>query len=427
MVRNLKSFLAVLLLSSVGLLIGGSLASRAVADNEDTYESLEVFSQVLHRIQQDYVEETHPDELILGAINGMVHTLDPYSQYMTPEQYKAFREETSGEYHGIGVEISATEEGLRVIRPYPGSPAEKAGIRPGDLIVSVEGVAISSIGPDEAISRIKGRRGTKVRLGVLREGWEEPREFLVERDQIRTHAVSWAMLEDGYGYVRISQFQERVAEDVRKAIKAMSKQGDLKGVVLDLRGNPGGLVDEAVRLCDLFIDHGVIVTTRGRGEPEVERARRGGTLRDLRLTVLINGGSASASEIVAGALQDHGRAIIVGEPSYGKGSVQNIIRLENDGALRLTVAKYYTPSGRPIDHDSTIMPDVPVPWDPEAESYESQETDSGVLTSEQAHPDLEHDVQLQEALAQLKHPTVKREAQVLDEAGTEDQAGPAGR
>ena len=424
MVRNIRSFIVVLVLSSFGILIGGNLASSAVAENEDTYESLEVFSQVLHRIQQDYVEETHPDELIQGAINGMIRTLDPYSQYMTPEQYKAFQEETSGEYHGIGVEISATEEGLRVIRPYPGSPAEKAGIQPGDLIVTVEGVEISSIGPDEAISRIKGRRGTKVRVGVLREGWDEPREFLVERDQIRTKAVSWAMLEEGYGYIRISQFQERVAEDVRKAIKSMSRQGDLQGVVIDLRGNPGGLLEEAVRLSDLFLDQGVIVTTRGRGEPEVERARRGGTLTDLALTVLINGGSASASEIVAGALQDHGRAIIVGESSYGKGSVQNIIRLENEGALRLTVAKYYTPSGRPIDHRSSITPDVPVPWEPEGDSYESQETDSGVLTTEQAHPDLEHDVQLQEALAQLKHPTATRRAEVPANVDKDGHAPP---
>ncbi len=422
MVRNLKSFFVVLVLSSIGILVGGNLAANALADNEDTYESLEVFSQVLHRIQQDYVEETHPDELILGAINGMVRTLDPYSQYMTPEQYRAFQEETSGEYHGIGVEISATDEGLRVIRPYPGSPAEKAGLLPGDLIVSVEGVDIASIGPDEAVSRIKGRRGTKVRIGVLREGWDEPREFLVERDQIRTHAVSWAMIEDGYGYIRISQFQERVAEDVRKAIKAMSKQRDLKGVVLDLRGNPGGLVEEAVRLCDLFLDQGIIVTTRGRGEPEVERARRGGTLTDLGLTVIINGGSASASEIVAGALQDHGRAIIVGEPSYGKGSVQNIIRLENEGALRLTVAKYYTPSGRPIDHDSSITPDVLVPWEPTGESYERQETDSGLLSSEQAHPDLEHDVQLKEAVAQLKHPTAERHAEAPNTPDKDAQA-----
>ncbi len=412
MVRKVKSFIVVLVLSSFGMLVGGNLASTAVADNEDYYESLEVFSQVLHRIRQDYVEETHPDQLMLGAINGMIGTLDPYSQYMTPEQYKAFQEETSGEYHGIGVEISATEEGLRVVRPYPGSPAEKAGLEPGDIIVTVDGVEIASIGPDEAIARIKGRRGTKVRLGIAREGWDEPREFLVERDQIRTRAVSWSRLEEGYGYVRVSQFQERVAEDVRKAVKAMSREGDVEGVVLDLRGNPGGLLEEAVRLSDLFLAQGIIVSTRGRGEPEVERARKGGTLTDISLSVLIDGGSASASEIVAGALQDHGRAIIVGEPSYGKGSVQNIIRLENDGALRLTVARYYTPNGRPIDHDSSITPDVVVHWEPESADLDLLETDSGLLAAEEANPDLEHDLQLQEALAQLKHPTANRRAEV---------------
>ncbi len=412
MVRNVKSFIIVLILSSLGMLAGGNLASRALAESEDYYESLEVFSQVLHRIRQDYVEETSADQLLLGAINGMISTLDPYSQYMTPEQYKAFQEETSGEYHGIGVEITALDDGLRIVRPYPGSPAEKAGLLPGDIIVSVDGVSIADIGPDEAVSRIKGRRGTKVKLGILREGWEDPRDFLVERDQIRTPAVSWAPLEEGYGYIRISQFQERVAEDVRKAIKKMSRHQHLEGIVLDLRGNPGGLLDEAVRLSDLFLERGVIVSTRGRGEPEVERARRGGTLTDIAIAVLIDGGSASASEIVAGALQDHGRAVIVGEPSYGKGSVQNIIRLENDGALRLTVARYYTPSGRPIDHDSSIMPDVLVERDPELTEIEYEETDSGLLTPEKANPDLEHDVQLREALAQLKNPGSQKRAEV---------------
>lgn len=422
MTRNIRSFVFLLLLSSLGMLVGGKLASRAMAENDDYYQSLEVFSQVLHRIRQDYVEESDSDKLMLGAINGMIRTLDPYSQYMTPEQYKAFKEETSGEYHGIGLEISASDDALRVIAPYPGSPAEKAGLLPGDVIVSVDGVSIADIGPDEAVLRIKGRRGTKVRLGVLREGWDEPQDFLVERDQIRTHAVSSHILEPGYGYVQVTQFQDRVAEDVRKAIKTLSKDGPIEGLILDLRGNPGGLLDEAVRLVDLFVEQGVIVSTRGRGEPEIEKARRGGTLDPYPLVVLIDGGSASASEIVAGALQDHQRAIIVGEPSYGKGSVQNIIPLENDGALRLTVAKYYTPNGRPIERSSSIIPDVLIPWDQEDTDLEIQESDGGYSTSDTTQPDLDHDPQLREGLSQLKNPGSTRRAQ----APSDEASAPAG-
>ncbi len=415
MSRQIKAFIVLLLLSGGGMVLGGRLAKQAMADNKDYYESLEVFSQVLHRIRQDYVEEVDVDRVMQGAINGMIKTLDPYSQYMTPKQYQQFQEETSGDYFGIGVEISQEKEGLRIISPYPGSPAEKAGLEPNDLIVKVDGAQIAEIGSVEAVSRIKGRKGTKVVLGVIRGDWKEPRDMPVERDQIHMPAVVSSVLEHGYGYVRVIQFQDRVASEVQDAVKAMEKDSKthLKGIILDLRNNPGGLLEEAVKLSDLFLDQGVIVKTEGRhSEPEIERARRGGTLEGFPLVVLINEGSASASEIVAGALQDHKRAVLVGERSYGKGSVQNIIRLDNDGALRLTVARYFTPSGRPIDPKNSITPDVAVAAEGEAEGEIMDETDSGALMVRDQAPDLKQDTQLREALAQLKNPANHRRAEV---------------
>lgn len=403
MSTHIKSFFLLIALSIGGLLIGGRLASQAMANNPDYYESLDAFSAVLQHIRQDYVEEVDVDKLMTGAINGMMKTLDPFSQYMTPKQYQAFQEETSGEYFGIGVEISQEKDGLRIVSPYPGSPAEKAGLQPNDLIVKVDGDSIIDLGTAEAVTRIKGRKGTRVALGILREGWKEPKDIQVERDQIHTPGVVSSVLEPGYAYVRLIQFQERATSDIQKAVKDMEKEskGKLHGMILDLRNNPGGLLDEARSLSDLFLDSGVIVSTRGRGEPEVLKARRGGTLEDFPLVVMVNEGSASASEIVAGALQDHKRAIIVGEPSYGKGSVQNIIRLDNGGALRLTVAKYYTPNGRPIDPKHSITPDVIVPADNDGEG-EMDDTDGGGQVLRDQKPDLKTDAQLREALNQLK-------------------------
>lgn len=404
MPNKLRAFVALTALTLGGLSLGTRLDSQALAKSQDAYQSLEVFSQVLHRIRQDYVDAVDVDRLMLGAINGMVKTLDPFSQYMTPEQFRSFQEETSGEYFGIGVEITQENKGLKIVAPYPGSPAEKAGLKAGDLIVKIDGAAFSDIGPSEAVNRIKGRKGTKVLLGIQRADWKDVRDIPVERDQIHTPAVVSKNLEGGIGYVRVMQFQERVADDVQKAIKELEGKngGTLKGLVLDLRNNPGGLLDEAVEMADLFIEQGVIVSTKGRTEDEVKRARRSGTLSPFPMVLLINDGSASASEILAGALQDHKRATIVGEPSYGKGSVQNIIRLENEGALRLTVAKYYTPNGRPIDPKNSIIPDVfSAPSDEEQEA-QLDESDGGAMILREQQIDPSKDTQLREGLAQLK-------------------------
>ena len=415
--RSVRVALVLVLVSMTGIVVGASLADRALARGQDYYAQLEVFSQVLHRIRQDYVEDVAVDELVGGAIDGMVKELDPYSSYMTPEEYLRFQEETSGDYYGIGVEIAQEDDGLRVIAPYPGSPAERAGVEPDDLIVSVDGVAIRDLGPGEAVNRIKGRKGTTVRLGIARSSWEGVKEIRVQRDQIHTPAVRCFELEPGFGYVQITQFQDRVAADVQRGVKELERQSGkrLKGLVIDLRNNPGGLLDEAVKLSDLFIAQGIIVRTEGRSqEPDVERAHPGGPFEDIPLVVLVNEGSASASEIVAGALQDHGRALVVGVDSYGKGSVQNIIRLDNDGALRLTVARYYTPSGRPIEPNHAIEPDVPVEMTDDVVDEPNRE--QALVAWQDRPPSLEHDAQLQMALAQLHHPTVERHVDVVDES-----------
>lgn len=429
--KYIRVFSTVLALSLGGFMAGGELASKAMASGQDYYQSLDVFSQVLHRIRQDYVEPVDVDKLMQGAINGMVKTLDPYSQYMTPKQYQAFQEETSGEYYGIGVEITQENKGLKIIAPYPGSPAEKAGLLSGDLIVKVDGDLIDKIGPAEAVNRIKGRKGTKVVLGVLRGDWKDAKDFSVERDQIHTPAVLSQVIEPGMVYVKVTQFQERVADDVQKALKDAEKQGPIKSMVLDLRNNPGGLVDEAVEMVDLFIEQGVIVSTRGRGEEDVKRARRAGTFPNFPIVLMINDGSASASEIVAGALQDYKRATILGEPSYGKGSVQNIIALENGGALRLTVAKYYTPNNRPIDPKNSIVPDVFVsPTDEEQEEvYDESDGGGPVLREQKVDP--KTDSQLHEAVSQLHKslgiPEPKAVASPAGKEGAKDAGKEAGK
>lgn len=381
------------------MLAGNELAARVASTSADFYAPLETFSQVLFRVQQNYVEDRPARDLIEGAIDGMLGTLDPFSLYLDPDQYKAFQEDTRGQYFGIGVQIDAEPEALVVVAPFPGQPADLAGLKAGDRITSVDGTSVKQLGPDGAVERIKGRKGTKVVLTIERKDWDKPRDMEVVRDEIHTPSVRADMLEPGYGFVRLSQFTDGCAADVRDAIKQLSEAGPLKGVVIDLRGNPGGLLDEAVQMVDLFVEEGTIVSTRGRTENEVDTARRSGTLEPFQITVLINGGSASASEIVAGALQDLDRATIAGEPSYGKGSVQNIFPLADQSALRLTVARYYTPSGRPIDREHPVTPDITLPA-PEGVD-EGFEGGLDWLTGDALKRALADDVQVQGALKLL--------------------------
>ena len=400
--KRLLQFALILGVSCGAMAVGGQLAAKVAGSTSDFYAPLETFSQVLFRVQNNYVEERPADELIEGAIEGMLTTLDPFSLYLNKDEYKSFQEDTRGQYYGIGVQINEEDDGLRVIAIFPDQPADRAGLKVGDSITKVDEQLISEIGASEAITRIRGRKGTTVDLTVVRpEGAEEV--LTVTRDEIHTPSVQAHLMEPGFGWVRLNQFQDGAAADVRDAVKRLTvSNGDaLKGVTLDLRGNPGGLLDEAVKLTDLFVEDGVIVSTRGRGDEDVEKARHPGTLDPFELVVLVNGGSASASEIVAGALQDLGRATIAGEPSYGKGSVQNIFPMPDQSALRLTVAKYYTPSGRPIDRINPVIPNVEMDAN-EAEDPEAPEMALDWLQDEELGQALSVDNQVQGALKLLQ-------------------------
>jgi carboxyl-terminal processing protease len=338
-----------------GLLSGAALTASATGE---PYERLRVFAEALSLIEARYVDERPPDALLYDAIGGLTQGLDDHSVFMDPDRYRETREQTSGEYYGVGISIDSREGGIHVVQPMAGSPAEDAGLLPGDVIVAVDGLRIEAAGEDALLSRIKGRRGTIVVLTV-RRGTDEM-DFPVRRDQVRTRSVESRLLVDGYAWAKVSRFQRRTADELRRALAELAEENGapLAGLVLDLRGNPGGYLNQAVAVADLWLSDGVIVTTVGRDRPEpAGRARAAGTDRDLVVVGLVDGGSASAAEIVAGALQDHGRARLLGYTTWGKGSVQQFFDLPDGSALKLTTARYYTPSGRSI-HGSGIEPDI---------------------------------------------------------------------
>jgi carboxyl-terminal processing protease len=304
-------------------------------------------------------------ELVYGAIDGLVGRLDPHSVFLRPEVFKALRDETTGEFDGLGLELSVKDDQLTVISPMADSPGERAGIQPGDRIVSIDGTPARDLTLAEASRRMKGAVGTKVALEIMREGFAAPQKLTLVRDRIRLQSVEWRVLDASrrYAYVRVKAFQERTDRSLRKALDEarVALKGEVRGLVLDMRNNPGGLVEQAVRVSDLWLASGVIVTTEGRARRnvEVEKAREKDTEPNYPLIVLVNKGTASASEIVAGALQDHQRAVIMGSQTFGKGSVQTIIELEDGAGLKLTVARYYTPRHRSIQ-ERGITPDVVV-------------------------------------------------------------------
>jgi carboxyl-terminal processing protease len=325
------------------------------------YRRLGILAQVLAHIENSYVDPLDEDRLIDGAVRGMVSTLDPHSSYLSPEDYALLEADTSGQFGGVGVEIDARGDFLTVLVPFAGSPAARAGVRAGDEILQIDGHDARGMDVDEAIRRMRGRPGTRVRITLRRRGVTEPVRVELVREIIRVNSVESRELPEGVGYIAIKSFQDRTSDEVSQAIDRLTRAagGRLRGLVLDLRYNPGGLLDEAVFVADQFLRDGVIVTTRGRnGQAQDEaRARAPGTRPDFAMVVLVNGYSASAAEIVAGALQDHRRALVVGERTFGKGSVQSVIDLPDGGALKLTIARYFTPSGRSIQAQG-IAPDV---------------------------------------------------------------------
>ena len=344
--------------------LGGLLAVRVAQGARDPagpYQKLDVFSHVLSLIENNYVEQIDETRLLYGAIEGMVRTLDPHSTFMDPRSYAALKEETEGEYGGIGLEVATRGEDVVVVAPIDDTPAARAGFAPGDKLVEIDGQPLKGWHESDAVRALMGPPGTKVTVKAARAAWPEPRSFTLVRDVIRVVSVEEALYDRKFVVVKIKSFQDRTDTYLKKALDTQRARagGPLAGVVLDLRHNPGGLLDQAVKVADRFMESGVIVTTKGRGgkHVEVEKAHARDTEPHYPLVVLVDGGTASASEIVAGALQDSGRAVVMGTQTFGKGSVQTVIELEDGSGLKLTIARYYTPSGRSIQ-ERGITPDV---------------------------------------------------------------------
>ncbi|KPL55795.1 peptidase S41 [Prosthecomicrobium hirschii] len=339
------------------------LAGTAVAAGAETYRQLNLFGDVFERIRSDYVEQPDDAKLIEAAINGMLSSLDPHSSYMSPKNFRDMQVQTRGEFGGLGIEVTMEDQTLKVVSPIDDTPAHRAGVRAGDIILQLDGENVQGMTLNQAVDKMRGPVNSAITLTVKRDGATDPLEIKIVRDIIRIKSVR-SRIEGDIGYVRITQFNEQTFEGLRDSIEKISREigpDKLKGYVLDLRNNPGGLLDQAISVSDAFLEKGEVVSTRGRNAEETQRynARPGDLTRGKPVIVLVNGGSASASEIVAGALQDHRRATILGSRSFGKGSVQTIIPLGANGAIRLTTARYYTPAGRSIQAKG-IEPDIEV-------------------------------------------------------------------
>ncbi len=352
------------LIAGITLSIGiGVQAERGNSVKTIPIEDIRSLSEVFGKIKDNYVEEVTDKELLENAIRGMMTGLDPHSTYLDREAFKELRVGTTGEFGGLGIVVGMEDGFVKVISPIDDTPADRAGIEAGDLIIRLDKKPVKGMSLDDAVKIMRGRPGTDIELLIVREGAEKPLTYKVTRDKIRVKSVKAKTLEKGFGYVRVSQFQERSSSDLKKAISKLKKEngGKLNGIVLDLRNNPGGLLDSAVEISDIFIKKGGIVSVKGREEGSriVHSATPTDMLEDAPIVVLVNGGSASASEIVAGALQDHKRAIIMGSKTFGKGSVQTVVPLGNNTAIKLTTARYYTPSGRSIQAKG-IDPDIEI-------------------------------------------------------------------
>jgi carboxyl-terminal processing protease len=362
----LQTIVFCLLIGSILFFNGNAVVVKA--GTGEAYKNLELLTEVLRQIEKNYVEPQDDQKLVQGAIKGMVQSLDPHSSYLTKEEHQDLLSETKGSFSGIGVEITVRDNVLTVVSPIEGSPAYKAGMQAGDKIIKIDGKIAADMTLPEAVKSIRGEKGTKVTLTIMREGVEKPLEFTVVRDVIPIRSVRSTVLTPKIGYVRISNFQSKTANDLSAELEKLETGGKMEGLILDLRNNPGGLLSQAIDVSDLFLDSGVIVSTKGRETSQDMKAtaHKKQTNRNYPIVVLVNGGSASAAEIVAGALQDNKRALILGTKTFGKGSVQTIIPLSDGSGLRLTTARYYTPSGRSIQA-SGIEPDVEVKFIPPVE------------------------------------------------------------
>jgi carboxyl-terminal processing protease len=371
MIRNSRNALLLAVGIAIGLSLGlahGVWADKPPAAGADLpWQDARILAEVLERVKHDYVNPVDDHQLLQAAIRGMVSSLDPYSAYLDGEDYDELKISSSGRYSGVGIEISIEDEQVVVIAPFDGSPAAQAGIRSGDVIVTIDGIPVNTSTLSDTIGRMRGAEGTTVKIGVMREGSAEPLLFTLKRSRVDLHSVKSELLQPGFGYVRISQFSETTGDDLASALKELRKRNGapLEGLVLDMRDNPGGVLEAAVSVADAFLDSGVIVSAKGR-TPDSKfemSATPGDALNGAPIVVLVNGGSASAAEIVAGALKDHHRAKLMGRTTFGKGSVQTIVPLADDRAVKLTTSLYYTPSGTSINHRG-IAPDIELERDP---------------------------------------------------------------
>jgi carboxyl-terminal processing protease len=349
---------------AAGVVIGPLVAAWAQDHSRaETYRLLNLFGDVFERIRAEYVEPVNDRDVIENAINGMLQGLDPHSSYMNPRSFRDMQVQTRGEFGGLGIEVTMENGFVKVISPIDETPAARAGVRPGDLITHLNGNSVQGLTLQEAVDQMRGERGTALRITIRREGEQRPIEMSITRDVIRPQVVRFRLEGNDIGYIRVTSFNEQTEVGLRRAVAALRQQAgqNLRGLVLDMRNNPGGLLEQAIQVSDDFLEQGEIVSTRARRQEDAQRwnARPGDIAQGLPIVVLINSGSASASEIVAGALQDHRRAVVMGTRSFGKGSVQTVMPLPGNGAIRLTTARYYTPSGRSIQATG-IEPDIEV-------------------------------------------------------------------
>lgn len=361
---NKKKNYLVLPLIIILLVIGFYGEQVVSALDRNIYRNLKLFTEVLDLVEKNYVEEVDSKSLIQGAVNGMLKSLDPHSLFLTQEMYKELKVDTEGRFGGVGIEITLVKDVLTVVAPIEDTPAFHAGVKAGDQIIKIDGNTTKDITITEAVKKLRGTKGTKVTITIMREGEPAPFDLTITRAEIKIRSVRSKTYEDKYGYIRIAAFQERTADDLRQALQEMERKlKPFRGLIIDLRNNPGGLLPQAIDVSDVFLKTGVIVSTKGRvkGMDTRASARDQGTEPQVPIVVLINEGSASAAEIVAGALQGNKRAVVMGVRSFGKASVQTIIPLDGGNALKLTTAKYYTPDGRSI-HGEGITPDVVVKW-----------------------------------------------------------------
>jgi len=334
---------------------------KSFSENSDIYKKIDLFGEVLEKINKEYVDEVDQSKSMDAAINGLLQSLDPYSAYMTPESFEGMQTETSGKFGGLGIEVGMESGVVKVISPIDNTPASRAGLKAGDYIVKINGVQVQGKLLMDAVDLMRGPVGSSIEIIVRRRGVKKAIIFNITREVIQVQSVKSELIDNNIGYIRLTSFNENSSDQIKEKIKKLNKNKDLKGYILDLRNNPGGLLSQAIKISDLFLENGEIVSTKSRKVSENRKwfAKKGDLTNGETLIVLINYGSASASEIVAGALKDHKRAIILGENSYGKGSVQSIIPLKNRGAIRLTIAKYYLPSGKSIS-EVGVTPDIEV-------------------------------------------------------------------